>query len=67
MDFLKTDNINILLRRIMLGQKVNIKYYYFNQILEKEGMIIKIDKKNKLLYLPNFFISFSKIITISTC
>lgn len=67
MDFLKTDNINIRLRKIMLGQKVNIKYYCFNQILEKEGMIIKIDKKNKLLYLPNFFISFSKIITISTC
>lgn len=56
-----------MLNKIILGQKIKIKYLEFGNFLEREGMIIKIDRKNCLLYLPNIIIPFANIIMIKAC
>lgn len=56
---------NDILKKLILGQTITIKFYHLAKFREITGMIIKIDQKSKLLYLPNLCIPFSNIITIT--
>lgn len=51
--------VDEVFNKIFLGQKINVKYLSSDDYTESEGMIIKIDKNKKILYLPNIIIPFS--------
>ncbi len=57
---------NDIIKGLILGQTITIKFNYLKKAFKTTGMIIKIDKTKKWLYLPNICIPFSNIITIIT-
>lgn len=57
---------NDIIKKLILGQTITIKFHYLTELKEVTGMIIKIDKVEKNLYLPNCCIPFANIITIKT-
>lgn len=57
---------NDIIKKLMLGQTITIKFHCLAESKEVTGMIIKIDKVEKNLYLPNCCIPFANIIMIST-
>ncbi len=59
--------VDEVFNKIFLGQKISVKYLSSDDYLESEGMIIKIDKNKKILYLPNIIIPFYNIIEIKPC
>ncbi len=59
--------VDEVFNKIFLGQKINVKYLSSDDYTESEGMIIKIDKNKKILYLPNIIIPFCNIIEIIPC
>lgn len=52
------------LNKLILGQTITVKFLNIVDYIEKTGMIIKIDRINKMLYLPNLEIPFSSILAI---
>lgn len=56
---------NDIIKKLILGQTITIKFHYLAESKEVTGMIIKIDKVKKNLYLPNHCIPFANIIMIS--
>lgn len=59
------NNLQII-KKLILGQKVTIKYKILSSYVEKTGMLLKIDLVNEYLHLPNIAIPFANIITIET-
>lgn len=55
-----------IIRKLILGQTITIRFKYLTNLLETTGMIIKIDIKRKILHLPNLSIPFENIIQITT-
>lgn len=52
------------LTKLILGQTITVRFLNIADYIEKTGMIIKIDRMNKMLYLPNVEIPFSNILAI---
>lgn len=63
---LEEHGIENLLQQFILGQTVIISYYNFNEYKRKRGMIIKIDRLAKILYLSNLKIPFVNIVDITS-
>lgn len=54
-----------IIRKLILGQTITIRYQNLTGLVVATGMIIKIDKKTNTLHLPNLSIPFSNIIQIT--
>lgn len=55
-----------ILKQLILGQTITIRFLNITEYIERTGMIIKIDKINNILYLPNLKIPFDNIIAIKS-
>ncbi len=58
------ERLNNILINLKANNKVKLKYFYLDEYLETEGLIKKIDKDNKLIYLENTIIDIDNIIYI---
>ena len=61
------EELNCVLHEQYYNQsEVNVKYFYKDEILNKNGIIIKLDSAKKILILNNNFkIHFSQVIEIN--
>lgn len=55
---------NSVLKKLILGQTVTVKFRFLAKSIEVRDMIIKIDSLENVLYLASFQIPFRDIITI---
>lgn len=55
-----------IIRKLILGQTITIRFQHLTDLIEITGMIIKIDIKERTLHLPNLSIPFTSIVQITT-
>ncbi len=60
----KERSVEEIVKQLILGQTITIKFFNYNECIEKTGMIIKIDKDSCILHLPNLKIPFTSIVAI---
>jgi len=58
------EKVNWILEKVILGQTITINFLFLTRAIKITGMIIKIDKSEEALYLPNFKIPFNYILDI---
>ncbi len=62
---MQNKNSKNIVKKLILGQTITIKFIFSQECYEKTGMIIKIDRLKEILYLPNSIIPFSSIVSIT--
>lgn len=58
------ENINNKIKRIKIGDKITVKYYYELEYVETTGIVKKIDYYNKVIYVMHSKIYFDDILDI---
>lgn len=64
---MRSNNFNEIIGNIKFNDFVSIKFNEDDKCIKTNGVVKKIDKENKLLYVLNSKIPFDEIIEIKKC